>query len=61
MYEKVQDVPQWGRPTIEKLVGMGLLQGGEEGLGLTYDLLRVLVILDRAGMFGKENDYGEIE
>ena len=62
MYHNTGEVPQWGRPTIEKLVNMGLLQGSGENLDLTYDLVRTLVILDRAGIFTKEETHGsEIE
>ena len=44
-------MPEYARPTILKLVDKGLLQGDENGLGLTDDLLRVLVINDRAGLY----------
>lgn len=40
------------KPTIEKLVALGKLQGNEKGeLMLTNDMMRVLTILDRAGVF----------
>lgn len=40
------------KPTIQKLVNKGLLQGNESGeLMLTTDMMRVLTILDRAGSF----------
>ena len=45
------NMPKWARPTIQKLVDKGILQGDENGLGLTDDLLRVLVINDRAGLY----------
>ena len=45
------NMPTWAKPTIIKLVNKGLLAGTEEGLGLTMDLMRLLVILDRANMF----------
>lgn len=48
-YKRLEDVPKWARPTAEKLVKSGVLQGDGEGLNLSYDLLRTLVILDRAG------------
>ena len=34
-----------------KLVNKGLLKGDENGLGLTHDLMKLLVILDRANLF----------
>ena len=46
-----KNMPEYARPTIQKLVGKGILQGDENGLGLTDDLLRVLVINDRAGLY----------
>lgn len=45
------NMPDWAKPTIIKLVNNGLLTGTDEGLGLTMDLMRLLVILDRAEMF----------
>jgi hypothetical protein len=45
------NMPEYARPTIQKLVDKGILQGDENGLGLTDDLLRVLVINDRAGLY----------
>lgn len=46
------NMPDWARPTIQKLVGKGLLVGDENGeLGLTDELLRILVINDRAGLY----------
>ena len=47
------NMPEWARPTIQKLVGNGILVGNEHGeLGLTDDMLRLLVMLDRQGVFG---------
>ena len=49
-----ENMPDWAKPTIQKLVNKGYLKGDEEGnLGLTEDLLRVLVINDRAGIYGE--------
>lgn len=50
-YDTLQEVPDWAKPTIQKLMGKGVLQGEGDGLGLTYDLLRVLVINDRSGLY----------
>ena len=42
----------WAIPTVQKLMDRGVLVGDNEGrLGLTYDTLRVLAMLDRAGAF----------
>ena len=50
-----ENMPEWARPTITKLVDKGFLKGDEEGkLGLTEDLMRLLVINDRAGLYDKK-------
>ena len=47
------NMPEWARPTVQKLMDKGALVGDDEGrLGLTYDTLKVLVVLDRQGVFG---------
>lgn len=54
MYQKIENVPDWARATVEKLMANGLLIGDENGnLNLSQDMTRILVILDRAGSFGK--------
>lgn len=45
------NMPEWARPTIQKLVDKGLLKGGENGLNLNEDLMRMFVINDRAGLY----------
>lgn len=56
VYAWVDDnMPEWARPTITKLVNLGYLKGDEEGrLNLDDNMLRILVILDRAGNFDKK-------
>ena len=56
VYAWVDDnMPEWARPTITKLVNLGFLKGDEEGkLNLDDNMLRILVILDRAGNFDKK-------
>ena len=52
-YNSVEECPAWARPTIEKLVQKGYLQGDEDGnLELSFDLMRNLVINDRAHLYG---------
>jgi hypothetical protein len=52
IYNYIDDnMPEWARPTIQKLVDKGYLQGNENGLNLTDELLRILVINDRAGLY----------
>jgi len=46
------NLPSWAKPTIQKLVKKGFLKGNEKGsLELSYDLLRTLVLNDRAGFY----------
>lgn len=53
IYAWVDDnMPEWARATVTKLMQNGYLKGDEEGkLNLTYDMLRIMVVLDRAGAF----------
>ena len=54
IYNYIDDnMPDWARPTIQKLVDKGIVQGDENGLGLTYNDLRHLVWNDRAGLYDK--------
>ena len=46
-----ENMPEWARPTIQKLVDKGILKGDGNGLNLTDELLRMLVINDRAGIY----------
>ena len=52
-YNSVQELPTWARPTVQKLIDKGFLNGTDTGLDLTHDNVRMLVILDRAGVFGE--------
>lgn len=48
-----KNMPEWARPTIQKLVDKGALVGNEDGeLGLTDSDLKQLVINDRLGVYG---------
>ncbi len=52
VYNWTLEVPEWGRPTIQKLLDKGWLKGDENGaLGLTETAVRLLVINDRAGLY----------
>ena len=54
IYNYIDDnMPDWAKPTIKKLVNNGVLLGGENGLNLNTLMMRILVILDRVGVFGK--------
>mgnify|MGYP006299295633 CR=1 FL=1 len=46
------NMPEWARPTIQKLVDKGLLKGNKKGeLGLNDTMLKIFVINDRAGLY----------
>ena len=52
IYNYTNEVPDWGRPTIQKLLDKGLYTGSSPSdLNLPETLLRVLVINDRAGLY----------
>lgn len=52
IYHRLEEVPEFGRPTIAKLVEKGWLLGIDaDDLGIGTDMLRILTILDRAGAF----------
>lgn len=54
LYNKIEDVPKWAKPTIEKLVKKKALVGNEKGeLMLTYTMLRVYVSHDNMGLYDK--------
>lgn len=48
-----ENMPEWARGTVQKLMDRGYLKGTDEGIGLDDSMLRVLVMLDRAGAFGE--------
>ncbi len=48
-YNTVQECPEWAQATIQKLIDRGFLAGDGIGLDLSRDMVRLLVILDRAG------------
>lgn len=52
IYNYIDDnMPDWARPTIQKLVDKGILQGDGDGLNLTEETMRILVINDRTGLY----------
>jgi N-acetyl-anhydromuramyl-L-alanine amidase AmpD len=54
IYNYIDDnMPEFARATIKKLVDKKILNGESNGLNLTYDMLRILVMIDRAGAFDK--------
>ena len=52
-YRYYEDMPEWAKPTVSKLVRQGYLVGEGGGvLDLTEDTLKVFVVNDRAGLYG---------
>lgn len=53
IYDYMDDnMPDWAKPTIQKLMDKGFLVGDDEGrLGLTMDAIRIFVANDRAGLY----------
>lgn len=50
-YDKLADCPTWAQATVKKLMDKGYLNGDGTGLDLSHDMVRLLVILDRAKAF----------
>lgn len=50
-YNTVQECPGWAQKTIQKLINAGYLSGDGSGLNLSHDMVRMLVILERAGVW----------
>lgn len=48
-YQTVESLPEWGRPTVEKLVAAGAF-ADPNLLNLSEDMLRIFVVLDRTGV-----------
>ncbi len=53
-YNTVEEMPDWAKPTIKKLVTAGALLGGSTGgLYLTESQLRIFVVNDRMKIYGE--------
>lgn len=50
-YNKIEEVPDYAKDTIRKLAQSGFLKGTDEGFNLSEDMIRMFVIMDRAGLF----------
>ena len=51
-YNTVAECPEWARKTIQKLIDKKMLSGDGKSLDLSHDMVRLLVINDRAGVYG---------
>lgn len=50
VYKKLEDVPSWYRPSVEKLMDTGALEGTGNGeINVDESLCRMITILDRLG------------
>ena len=50
-YNTIEEVPSWGKETVNRLLELGHLKGDGAGFDLSYDMLRLLVINYRAGLY----------
>lgn len=49
-----ENMPEWAKISVKKLIDKGYLMGNEKGeLGLNDTLLKIIVINDRAGLYGE--------
>ena len=49
-----ENMPDWAKPTIQKLIDKGALKGNEKGeLMLTDVMLRIFVANDRMGLYDR--------
>lgn len=47
-----ENMPEWARASVQKLIDKGAISGDGGGWNLTYDQLRVITWLDRLGLLG---------
>lgn len=52
VYHSIEEVPTWGKPTMNKLISSGAFKGEEGDLKLSESMLRIFVVLDRQKIFG---------
>ena len=50
-FNTIDSLPDWAKPTIQKMIDKGLLNGNGESLDLSIDMLRMFVVNDRAGLY----------
>lgn len=51
IYNYMDDnMPAWAKPSVQKMIDKGIILDPDSGMELTYDLLRVVVWLDRLGL-----------
>ena len=47
IYNKVEELPDWAKPSVQKAIDVGVLKGTGNGLGLTQTEVKMIVWLDR--------------
>lgn len=48
VYKTANDIPEWGKPTISRLIKKGAIKPDASGaINITHEMLRILVIMDR--------------
>lgn len=55
IYNEVDELPEWAKESVKKAVAVGVLKGTGEGLGLTQTEVKMIVWLDRCGLFDQPN------
>ena len=55
VYAAIEDVPEWGQDSVEKLIEKGYILGDTIGLNVGNTMLRMIVLMDRAGLFDKND------
>ncbi len=58
-YKTVEEVPSYAKATVQKLLDRDVLRGGGKGLDLSEDMVRLLVMLDRAGTLERDGQEKE--
>ena len=54
-YNVIEEIPEYAKLTIQKLIDKGIIKGKNNGLDLSEDMIRTFVILDRAGVFDSKD------
>jgi len=51
-YNTIDEVPDWAKESVIKAINKDILRGTGNGLRLTLSEVKVLVWMDRCGLFG---------
>ena len=46
-YHTFEEIPEWAKPEVKELIDSGALRGSNDGLNLSEDLMRSLIISKR--------------